>query len=163
MFQIEKVEVISNDTYFYRSFEKLNNQEIIEKYTEGTDQLGEIYFSFSFGVDDMHVHLLEEYITYNMYKLIEFDNQTNVLTVVWELGINQQGGIRTVVDKYFFSDNYEINKLTRIEKYMYNDNDKYDSYSVKTLKKCSRVDISIPQEYDREFTVDKNDLFGIYL
>lgn len=159
--QSESVEIMSNETSFYRSVEKTKNQELIEKYTEGTEKLDEINFSFSFGRDDENVHLLSEFITYDMYKLIEFDNMHNILTIVWELGADQQGGKRSVIDKYWFDDEYKIIKLFRIERKEYGDDSKYDVYSVKVLQKCEEIDITVPNEY--EFTVDPEDVFTINL
>ena len=114
--QSESVEIMSNGTNFYRNVEKIKNQELVEKYSEGSEKLDEIYFSFSFGRDDENVHLLSEFITYDMYKLIEFDSRYNILTIVWELGADQQGGKRTVTDKYWFDNEYKIINLARIER-----------------------------------------------
>lgn len=157
----ESAGIMSNGTSFYRNIEKIQNGELIEKFSEGTEKLEEIYFSFSFGRDDEYAHLLSEFATYDMYKLIEFDNIRSVLTIVWELGADQQGGKKNVTDKYWFDDEYKIIKLSRIERIDYGDDSKYDIYSVKVLQKCEEIDVSVPAEYDKEFIVDKNNIFGI--
>lgn len=161
--QSESIEIMSNGTNFYRNVKKIKNQELVEKYSEGTEKLDEIYFSFSFGRDDENVHLLSEFITYDMYKLIEFNSIYNVLTIVWELGADQQGGKRTVTDKYWFDDEYKIIKLSRIERKEYGDDSKHDVYSVKVLQKCEEIDISVPVEYEYELAVDREDIFTINL
>ena len=98
-----------------------------------------------------------------MYKLIEFNSIYNVLTIVWELGADQQGGKRTVTDKYWFDDEYKIIKLSRIERKEYGDDSKHDVYSVKVLQKCEEIDISVPVEYEYELAVDREDIFTINL
>ena len=159
--QNEFRKVVTKGNNFHRTIEIIKNQEVVEKYTQGTDNFDGIYFSFHFGRDDENVNLLSEFITYDMYKLIEFDSRYNILTIVWELDADQQGGKRTVVDEYWFDDEYKIIKLSRIEKKEYADDSKYDFYSVKTLQKCEEIDILVPAEYDKEFNVDPNDIFTI--
>ena len=70
-----------------------------------------------------------------MYKMIQFDEYFNKLTVVWNHGLNQVGVKRTIVEEYWFDNKYKGVKLSKIEKYEYNDEGIYDSYSIKTLKK----------------------------
>lgn len=158
-------ETYTNHSNLYRLKRTTIDSNTIEEYSEGSNNLENISFSFIIGTDYSNLLSLPEYVNdKDDYKKIEIYKSTKNMVDTYKLTIewvsNENEVKRFITDEYYFDNFYRIFKMIRIDEIQSNTPAISSSYTTKVLEACKEKTIEIPSSFDKELNGDYKEYFN---
>ncbi|MCM1130936.1 MAG: hypothetical protein NC310_08160 [Roseburia sp.] len=141
------------------------DSNIIEKYSEGKNNLEDVPFSFLIGSDYTNLLSLSNIgsktDTYKAIKISKINKNLKdisyKLTIEWE---NFENNIQSfVTDEYYFDPFYRLFKMIRIDESKSKNPIISSSYTTKIFEACEEKNIEVPTSFDKELSIDYMDYF----
>ena len=159
-----------NETYtkhsnLYRLKRTTKDSNIIEEFSEGSNNVEDISFSFLIGTDFNNLLSRLEYVNdKDDYKKIEIYKSTKNMVDTYKLTIEwvsiENEVKRFITDEYYFDDFYHLYKMVRIDEVQSNTPTISSSYTTKVLEECKEKAIEVPSNFDKELNADYKENFN---
>lgn len=149
----EYSKTITNGSNLYRFNQTISDSSVIDQYSEGSESIEDVSFSFAIGTDYNQILRLPELLkNKEKYKRIyvsqqRLDNrQVNILTIEWFS--TSDSFQRTVVDEYFFYDYYQPYKIIRTDQSQALKSTS-KTYTIKVFQACEQKLLEVPKVFDK--------------